>query len=120
MASYRQRPARFDIECVAGEDISNLDISVTVDGEDYPFSGATLAAYVFDHYDMESKTKNPTPLATLTVSSPEDGRVRLSVSDTITGTTLGPGEYDWACDSTSVGVTRTVLAGSFTVTTHRP
>lgn len=119
-ARYSQRPARFDIEMQAGEDLAPIPIDVTVDDEPFDFTGMTVAAYVYSDSDIRSETKNPTAAATLTIAISGTSQVSVSTTDTVTGVTLGPGLWHWTGEATAAGITRVVVAGKFTLRTKRP
>lgn len=104
MATVSQAPATLNIVAVKGDDLT-LTFTVTDTGA-YSWTGATVATAILS---------NGTEQATdFTVSTPVDGTLILSLTDTNT-TTLGTGVFQWWVAVTKAGATRTWLAGNLSI-----
>lgn len=105
MATIAQIPATLDVVVVEGDDLT-VTLTVTESGVAYNWTGATVATAIL---------QDGTALATnFTVTTPVNGTLVLTLSDTDTST-LGPAIYRWWLSVTKTSTTRTFLAGDLSI-----
>lgn len=105
MPSIDQRPARLDIFCAEGDDLT-VTLSVTESGSPWVSTGATVVTDIIDRAGTVQGTDFTTAVST--------GSLTLTLTDTQT-TELGAGQYRYRVTVTKSGVSRTWIAGAFTV-----
>jgi hypothetical protein len=105
MAVITQAPATLNIVAVVGDDLT-VTVGVTENGADYAWTGVTVTTGISSAGSLVATN--------WTTSTPTDGVLVLSLTDTET-TTLGANTYQFFVQFTKAGATRSLIAGSLTV-----
>jgi len=105
MAVITQAPATVNIVAVAGDDLT-VTLGITENGADYSWTGVTITTGISSGGSLVATN--------WTTATPTDGVLVLSLTDTQT-TTLGAATYQWFCQFTKAGSTRSLIAGTLSV-----
>jgi len=105
MAVITQAPATVNIVAVAGDDLT-VTLGITENGADYSWTGVTITTGISSGGSLVATN--------WTTATPTDGVLVLSLTDTQT-TTLGAATYQWFCQFTKSGSTRSLIAGTLSV-----